>query len=84
MRSKFFWIQSGRGVKKMRLHPPLSVTHWRIKPGSDWWFSKNVQTRTGAGSVFSEQAGLARIAKFQSVWWMCSSCCTRSAVWLLV
>ena len=31
------------------------VLHWRIRTGSDWWFSKILRIRTGSDSILSDQ-----------------------------
>jgi len=31
------------------------ILHWRIRTGSDWWFSKILQIRTGSDSILSDQ-----------------------------
>jgi len=34
------------------------ILHWRIRTGSDWWFSKNLRIRTGSDSISSVRTGL--------------------------
>jgi len=31
------------------------ILHWRIRTGSDWWFSKMLRIRTGSDSILSDQ-----------------------------
>ena len=38
---------------------------WAARTGSDWWFSKILQSRTGSDSILSEQ-GWTRTEKFHS------------------
>jgi len=30
------------------------ILHWRIRTGSDWWFSKILRIRTGSDSILSD------------------------------
>jgi len=41
------------------------IFHWRTRTGSDWWFSKIWQTRTGSVSILSDR-DWTRIEKFHS------------------
>jgi len=41
------------------------ILHWRIRTGSDWWFSKILRIRTGSDSISSDQ-NWTRTEKFHS------------------
>jgi len=49
------------------------ISHWCVRTGSDWWFSKIMRIRTGSDSIFANQDG-TRTEIFVSplisvVWW---------------
>jgi len=41
------------------------ILHWRIRTGSDWWFSKILRIRTWSDSILSDQ-DWTRTEKFHS------------------
>jgi len=42
------------------------ILHWRIRIGSDWWFSKLLRIRSGSDSILSDQEW-TRTEKFHSL-----------------
>jgi len=44
------------------------VLHWRMRTGSDWWFSELLQNRTGSTSRFSDQDSDWKFSQSTHLW----------------